>query len=94
MNIDNIFDEISFFGEAGIDNFNIELYKNLYTREIENNTENGRCMFMSHDIKCSQADYFTEPEIVSRPPVNKVTTEHGTVQAQFEFRLFRLLAFT
>ena len=42
----------------------------------------------------AKAFYFTEPEIVSRPPVNKVTTEHGTVQAQFEFRLFRLLAFT
>ena len=42
----------------------------------------------------AEAFYFTEPEIVSRPPVNKVTTEHGTVQAQFEFRLFRLLAFT
>ena len=36
----------------------------------------------------AKAFYFTEPEIVSRPPVNKVTTEHGTVQAQFEFRLF------
>lgn len=56
-----------------------ELYKNLYTREIENNTENGRCMFMSHDIKCSQADYFTEPEI-SRllkilSPLDKSTLE-------------------
>lgn len=29
MNIDNIFDEISFFGEAGIDNFNIEHLKEL-----------------------------------------------------------------
>lgn len=62
-----------------VDNFNIELYKNLYTREIENNTENGRCMFMSHDIKCSQADYFTEPEI-SRllkilSPLDKSTLE-------------------
>lgn len=49
------------------------------TREIENNTENGRCMFMSHDIKCSQADYFTEPEI-SRllkilSPLDKSTLE-------------------
>lgn len=47
--------------------------------EIENNTENGRCMFMSHDIKCSQADYFTEPEI-SRllkilSPLDKSTLE-------------------
>lgn len=62
-----------------VDNFDIELYKNLYTREIENNTENGRCMFMSHDIKCSQADYFTEPEI-SRllkilSPLDKSTLE-------------------
>ena len=42
----------------------------------------------------AKAFHFTQAEIVSCPAVNKVATEHGTIQAQFKLRLLRLLAFT
>lgn len=47
-----------------VDNFDIvQLIYFISTRQIENNTERGSCLYLSSEFKSSSADYFTESEI-------------------------------